>query len=311
MTVATTLLALLLAAPAAGRPTVTTRLSVPTRLTVGDRFEVTLLVTSPRRSLVTGPLADSMGVFVVGEEKRHSAVRSDHVESTYRLSLAGFKPGTHHLPSFLFTVRDGERADTLRCDTASVTIASVLPEKMKDINGLKPAEQFPNPWLWILPVAVLLLGALAYAARRLIRRIRTLQELAQAPLPPWEEALSALDALPWREWLEGGQVKRYYYALSEVLKRYMERRFEFPAVEQTTTELLASMRLHKTPMRDDLARFFMRSDLVKYSKLIPPDDEAQSAIDQVRAFVMQTKPQEPAPAPVADVAAVAAAVGGR
>jgi len=137
---------------------------------------------------------------------------------------------------------------------------------------------------------------LAWLARRLYRRFRTIRELAQAPLPPWEEALRALDALPSRDWLETGQVKRYYYALSEILKRYIERRFEFDAAEQTTTEMLASMRAYKTPMRDEVARFFGRSDLVKYAKSVPAADEAEAAIEQVREFVLKTRPLDPAPA---------------
>ena len=106
----------------------------------------------------------------------------------------------------------------------------------------------------------------------------------------------SLDGLPWREWLEAGHFKRYYYALSEILKRYIERRFEFQAAEQTTTEVLAAMRLHRTPMRDDIAGFFLRSDLVKYSRVIPPDEEARAAIDQVREFVTRTRPADPVPA---------------
>src|SRR5206468_1176904 len=108
-TLATPLLTLALIAPAQspaatqaapGRSTVTTQVAPRPRLTVGDRFDVTLVVTSPPRSLVTGPLSDSLGVFVVGEEKRTSTTRSDGVRTTYRLSMAGFKPGTHRIPVF-------------------------------------------------------------------------------------------------------------------------------------------------------------------------------------------------------------------
>jgi len=307
--VASVLSALLLAAPFSGHPTVVTKLSPHPRLTVGDRFEVALVVTRAKRSIVTGPLADSMGVFVVAGEKRKTAVRTGYDESTYRLSVAGFKAGTHPLPVFIFLVQSGQKTDTLRSDTATVTISSVMPEKMQDINGLAPAERFPNQLLWIIPAIILLLAALAYLGIRLYRRFRRIQAQAQAPLPPWEEALRALDALPWREWLDAGQVKRYYYALSEVLKRYIERRFGFHAVEQTTTEMLASMRAHKTPMRDDIGRFFTRSDLVKYAKWVPPADEAESAIGQVREFVAKTKPQEPAPAAAAAGQAPAPAQG--
>ena len=310
-TVANPLLALLLTASAPANPVIPLQLETPPRLTVGDRFDVTLKVSSPARSIVTGPLADSMGVFVVGGEQRKTAMREGRAETTYRLSLAGFRPGTHRLPEFVFVIHGDGTADTLRSDTASVTIASVLPEKMTDINALKPAESFPNPWVWIVPAAALLLAALAYAVHRLYRQFRRGRELAEAPLPPWDEALGALDALPWREWLGAGQIKRYYYALSEVLKRYIERRFEFAAAEQTTTEMLASMRFHRTPMRDDVARFFARSDLVKYAKLVPPEEESETAIAQVREFVLKTRPQEPAAAgPVAAAGSTPAPAAG-
>ena len=300
---ATALLALLLAAPTAGRPAISTHVSTGRHLTVGDRFDVTIVLQNTTGALVTGPLADSTGAFVVAGETRKATRRAGHGEATYRLSVAGFRPGTHRLPVFTFLLAAGHGTDTLRSEPAAVTIASVLPEKMSDVNALKPAERFPNYLLWIIPGALVLLAALAWLGRRLYRRLRENLERVEAPLPPWDEALRSLDGMPWREWLEAGQFKRYYYALSEILKRYIERRFEFQAAEQTTTEVLAAMRLHRTPMRDDIARFFLRSDLVKYSKVIPPDDEARAAMDQVREFVTRTRPAEPVPAvPATDTA---------
>jgi hypothetical protein len=290
-----TLLLVSLAAPAR-HPAVTMKVSPPARLTVGDPFDISFVVTSPNHSLITGPLADSMGVFVIANEKRTTRIHPGYDESTIGIRLAGFKPDHHSLPVFKFLVQSSGGVDTLETDTASVTIASVLPAKMQDINGLAPAEMFPNLLLWIIPGALLLLAALAYFGRRLYQRFRKIHALAAAPLPPWEEALAALDALPWREWLEAGQVKRYSYALSQILKRYIERRFEFHAVEQTTTELLASMRARKTPMREEVARFFARLDLVKYAKTVPPVEEAESAIAEVREFVIKTKPVAPSPA---------------
>jgi len=298
------LLALLLAVP--GPAPVATRFTPPARLTVGDRFELTLIVHSRRPSLVTGPLADSLGPFVLIDERRESSHHGEVDETSYRLRLAGFRAGTHTLPPFAFLVSDGPRTDTLRSAPVPVTIASVLPSDMKDIRGLKPAEGFPNLALWLVPLAGLLLAALVLLARRLLRRLGGLDGDTAPPPPPWDEALQALDALPAREWLESGEVKRFYYALSEILKRYLERRFEFEAVEQTTTELLASLRAQRVPMRDDVSRFFARSDLVKYSKSVPPVEESERVLAQVREFVVKTKPSEPGPV-VADATPAAAA----
>jgi hypothetical protein len=286
------LLALSLGAAPAGAATLTTKVAPPAKLTVGDRFDLVLTLSAPESSRVLGPLADSLGVFVVADArpgKEAGAGRSVH-----RLTLAAFQAGRQRLPVFTFLVRTGARVDTLRSDTGSVVVASVLPKDMKDIRDLKPPETFPNHWLWAIPAALLLAAALAWAAWRLLRRLRRARELAASPLPPWEEALAALDGMPWQEWLGEGQVKRYYYALSQVLKRYVERRFEFNAVEQTTTEILSSLRSHRTPMRDEVRQFLLRSDFVKYAKTVPPEAEMRSAIAEVRAIVTRTTPQEPA-----------------
>src|SRR5262249_26224039 len=110
---------------------------------------------------------------------------------------------------------------------------------------------------------------------------------------------ASLEQLPWRQWLAEAQAKRFYYALSEILKRYLERRFEFTAGEQTTTEILASMRARRVPMRDELARFFARYDLVKYSQWVPPVEEAERASGRGRESVRHTRPAEPTPASAA------------
>ena len=64
-------------------------------------------------------------------------------------------------------------------------------------------------------------GALAFLGYRLYRRWRTFQVMDRPALPPWEEALAALDAMPWRGWVPGGQGQRYSYALSPGLTRDM------------------------------------------------------------------------------------------
>ena len=297
--------ALLLATLAtfSGRPTVATQFVPPPRLTVGDHFDVTFVLQTRHPSLITGPLADTLGPFVLAEEKRRTDVGQDHDRTTCRVTVACFQPGRHRLPPLTFIVTAGSQVDTLHTDTLGVTVVSVLPANMQGVHGLKPPETFPNVALWLIPAALALALALAWLGWRLYQRLRTIAEAERPALPPWEEALAALDALPWRDWLADGDAKRFYYALSEILKRYIERRFEFDAVEQTTTELLANMRLLKLPMRDDIGRFFARSDIVKYAKLVPPLEESEKALEQVREFVLRTKPAEVVTAPAAAVGA--------
>src|SRR5262249_14394466 len=161
----------------------------------GDRFQVEMVVTAPRLSIVTGPVPDSAGVFAVAEEKRKTELKPDRAIATYRLGMAAFQAGRHRLPTFRFLVTTGDPAHTLSSGSTSVTIASALPAKMDDVHALAPPEPFPNWALWISLAALVLAALGAWAAVRLLRRMREGGLGAQPALPPWEEALEALEAL--------------------------------------------------------------------------------------------------------------------
>jgi hypothetical protein len=295
------ILTLLTIAQFPGQPSVKTSYQ-PGRLTVGDRFTVTYTVTCANSAKVLGPLADSLGPFILAGKTTMTKSHQGYNDNVYALSFAGFKPGEAAVPPVRFLVQAGDRTDTLASDSVKVAIAATLSPKAEDINEIKPPFGFPNHWLWLIPAAAVLLGVAGYLGRTLYRKLRRARELALAPLPPWDEALLALDELPYQGWLDGGQVKKYYYSLSEILKRYIERRYGFNAVEQTTTEILAEMKRDRTALREEFGAFLARADLVKYAKFLPPAAEQPLAIEQVRGLVNRTTPA-PEPAQLATPAA--------
>jgi hypothetical protein len=288
------LLTLLLLTQLPSGPSLSTKCS-PKKLTVGDPFYVELKLTCSNSCRITGPLADSLGPFLILDQQLKTKSRQGYNDNTYRLKMAGFKAGEQALPRLVFLLSAGDRTDTLRSDSLKVKINSVLSPKMQDINDLKPEAKFPNYWLWLIPGLILVLAALVYLSLQLYKKLKRIKEQALAPLPPWEEALKALDKLPKDEWLARGLVSKYYYALSEVLKRYIERRFEFNAVEQTTTEIVLNLKIHKTPLRQEFSDFLNRADLVKYAKAVPPGQEVSQAMKTVRELIAKTipAPQEP------------------
>lgn len=302
-----TILTLLLFAQFSGQPAIKTNY-LPKRLTVGDRFVISYTVTCANSAKVQGPLADSMGAFVLAGQKFKTRSYQGYNDNIYSLTFAGFRPGEASLPPLKFLVQTGEKTDTLTSDSVKVVIASVLSPKAKDINEIKPPFGFPNHWLWLIPAAAVLLAVAAYLGWLLYRKLRRARELALAPLPAWDEALLALENLPYREWLADGRVQKYYYSLSEILKRYIERRFGFNAVEQTTTEILSEMKRGKTALREEFGDFLTRADLVKYAKSLPPAAEQPQAIEQVCGLVKRTTPE---PEPVQTDCKSTDAKGGR
>lgn len=165
----------------------------------------------------------------------------------------------------------------------------------------------PDPdlrWLaWVAGAvaAALALAGLAYGwARR--RRIPE-----APPPPPHEVALRDLDRLLRSDLLATGRQKEFAFRLSEVLRRYLEDRFGFPAVESTTEELLGRLPQAAPELgaaREEAVRATLSgADLVKFAEQVRPAAEVEGWARAARRLVEDTvplpEPEGPARAEVA------------
>jgi hypothetical protein len=266
-------------------------------LTVGDRFKVELTVKHHRNTKVGEPFSPSLDPFMILDRKSVTHYAGDTIVDVHTLTLAAFATGELKIPPFIIPYPAEGEVRAAASDSIPVKVASVMPKDMKDINDLKPQIQFPNflP-IWII-LGILAAAWLGYIGWRLYRRYRRIM-LYGTPLPdPWDEALTALDKVPADDWLASGHFKRYYYTVSEVLKRYLTRRFGFPALDQTTTEILRAMKTTKIPEREGFGEFFQRADMVKYAKFVPPLADMETVLPTARELVKATIPKpEPGPA---------------
>jgi len=245
----------------------------------------------------------------------------------YRYGIAAYKPENCTIPSIRFLVNTGDNAvsndnsginndsggigfsvgyaggntgyDTLSTQPIPIRMLSALPDDPPDSGGfalkdLKGQQSTGGADLWYLWI---ILGiALAVAAFILMRKYLKKKGSAAATavplLPPYEEAMEAIDALDGKKYLERGMVREYVFELSELFKRYIGRRYDTIAPELTTEEITAWLEFAdiSREMRLCAERFFRSGDQVKFAKWVPDRSCIDGYVKDVRTFIEATKP---------------------
>lgn len=224
-----------------------------------------------------------------------------------------FALGEVEVPGGRLLSRDpGGGASMSPLPTATVQVNPVPPRPGEDPSALREAPRGPVSLPEGLPLGALLgmlgmlavvLGTAAYYRWWAHPAAETALP-APPPLPPYEAAKAALDELRQSGMLDRGENVQYVDRLSILLRTYLGGRFEFPALEETTTELMSSMRARlpdrgRAGQRDVLRRILEECDLAKFAQYRPKADMALEMTDWVEEFVESTRPR-PEPPPETD-----------
>ena len=160
-----------------------------------------------------------------------------------------------------------------------VTVQSVDKKNKpkQDIRGIKPPLDLPSDLKkWIMLGGILaVIACVAITAFIFLKVNRPRIEACSAVLSPQEEAYQALRTLFDSSLIREGQVKQYYVRLSEIMRRYLERRYGFAAVEKTTDEIFENLRGIEAEdgVKKVIKDFLRESDIVKFAKYRPEPSE--------------------------------------
>jgi hypothetical protein len=268
--------------------TIADRLTFAIEATVDEAYEVEL----PR-------LASQLESFGIVDFRGEGPVLVDKARKrlTRTYVLEPFLSGEYTIPAMKVAFWKHDAAQDrheLETEPLTLKVRSLLPEaaaglKIHDVLPPVPLPRRPVPWTWVA-LAVAVLAALAAAV--VLRRRRRAEPQAAARIPPAHEiAFGELQALVAEKLAEQGEIKRFYQRLSDILRRYIERRFGLHAPEQTTEEFLAA--LHAAPAfpaqyRSLLAAFMNHCDLVKFAEHRPQPPDVQRTFDSCKAFIVGT-----------------------
>lgn len=113
-------------------------------------------------------------------------------------------------------------------------------------------------------------------------------------LPPHVRAIIDLDRLKSEKPWQRGQNKEFYTKLTDIIRTYIENRFKINAMEMTTAEILPQFKKDKNTQSvyQNLRQILQTSDLVKFAKFMPEENENELSIMNAYLFVNQTKIEE-------------------
>lgn len=220
--------------------------------------------------------------------------------------ITSFDSGLHYIPPMEFELASAELAGKKK--TKSIGLMVVNPfenvDPQKGITDIKAPVETPFilsellrflPWILGGLVAVLLVaaGIWFYVKRR--NPLKAL--IREKPKdPPHVVALRELDHIKSEKLWQKGQVKEFYSELTDVLREYLEERYNIPAPEQITSEIMQSLKSVDLPddkVSEKIQQILELADLVKFAKMEPLPDENDLSLINAYFFVNQTKYEEP------------------
>ncbi len=126
----------------------------------------------------------------------------------------------------------------------------------------------------------------------------------EPPRPPHEWFAQAFASLQAQKLLDEGKEKAYYFALSELFRGYLERRFDFPALESTTEEIVLWGKANDTLSQEtykDLRRLLQWMDQIKFAGATASPQEREEMDHRLHSVIRRTLPHPetttPSPSP--------------
>jgi hypothetical protein len=280
------------------------------QVTVGDPIAVTFTLRHPEGTTLAEFDADHAlkDLEVLGQTTTAPKRLADGtVEEGRVITIAAYKTGSMEIPAVRAVLRDAAGQETeARSAPLPYTVISVLKAGESEPADLKRPVEMRERLLWpwfLLGALVLVVAAIVWWRRRRRRPEAPVPVVAAVPPRPEHEiAYEELEKLLSSGLLERGEMKAFYIALAEIIRRYLGRRFEFDTFESTTREILESMRGARLPSATTtlLSELLGLCDLVKFAKHVPGREETRASVERAYRLVDETKRTAPPALPGAE-----------
>lgn len=280
---------------------------------IGEQATITLRVNADRSFAANAVQWTAVGDTLMRhiEVVRRSGVdtlrsetpsNSEEFALVQHLVITSFDSGFWAIPPFQFLIAGRPFAtEPLLLEVRSMELDSAAAFRdIKDIIEPPFSVLFWAQENWIPIVAGMVLLALAlYLILRKPKVRKPERAVKQPEVSVHQRITAALLKLKEQKLWQQGMHKQYQSQLTDLLREYIEERYEVPALERTTDELLNELRVGPLAQEQQilLGNMLRAADLVKFAKAIPSAEENEAMMAQALRFVEATAGSSNTPNP--------------
>lgn len=216
---------------------------------------------------------------------------------TQKFTVTVFDTGHVVIEPFVFLVG----ADSISTNPLLLSIYAPSVDLLGDIKPIRPALEvdyslthwLKSNWPWLLLGIVL--GICIFLLIKYLRRkpkvIKAEPEPIKEIIPPHVMALRKLQELQAEGLWQKGLVKQYHVRLTNILREYMEERYNILALEETTHEILDELkgRHIESSLIGRARKVLTLADMVKFAKAKPLPADNESSFTSVKEFIELSK----------------------
>jgi len=269
---------------------------------IGDQTRLFLEVNQPAKEHINFPVfTDTITgkVQIVSANKPDTVVDQkdhNHITVTRSYIITSFDAGTYTLPAFAF----GSGAGVLKSNELTLQVQTVKVDTTKSIYDIKQPltvtytfwDWFKDNWIWVgvVVVVIRLIIALIYYSRNK-QKYQPVVKIAKPSIPIHIVAIDKLKVLRDKKLWQQEEFKLYHSELTDIIREYLEKRYNIKTHEKTTDEILTALNNREITgeYRNMLQQILAMADLVKFAKEKPLPIENERSLDNAIEFVLKTQ----------------------
>lgn len=212
------------------------------------------------------------------------------------LLITSFDSGLYYIPPVQFEIENG--GGLIESNPLILKVITFEVDTAQGIFDIKTVKDVPYtfaelvPWLIGAAIVILVAFLFFYLFKRINRKEPIFAKREKPKEPPHVIALRDLDELKASKLWQTDRLKPFYTQLTDILRTYIEGRYNIPAMEQISDEILESLiKADEETISaiNNLEQILRTSDLVKFAKHKPLPDENDLSMMDAYLFVNQTK----------------------